>query len=118
MDSRPTPDEMQPVFESAAEFFGVLATPMRLRILRVLCDGERTVTQIVDETGALQANVSQHLSVLYRAGIVARTREGNEIHYRVDNEMAIDLCRTVCTRFAMGHQASAESDESSERVGT
>ena len=94
-------DEMQPVFESAAELFGLLASPMRLRILRVLCEAEQSVGDIVEETGAAQTNVSQHLALLYRHRVVARRREGNQIYYRVSNDVVIELCRTVCTQFAI-----------------
>lgn len=95
-------DEMQPIFESAAELFGLLASPMRLRLLRVLCNGEQSVGAIVLETGAAQSNVSQHLAVLYRHRVVARRREGSQIYYRIANEMVVQLCRTVCTQFAIG----------------
>ena len=37
------------VFEMAAELFGVLATPMRLRILSALCDKEKSVSQLLQE---------------------------------------------------------------------
>ncbi len=94
-------DEMQPVFESAAELFGVLASPMRLRILRVVCEAEQSVSAIVLQTGAAQSNVSQHLALLYRHRVVARRREGSQIYYRVSNDVVIELCRTVCTQFAI-----------------
>ena len=100
-------DEMQTIFESASELFGLLASPQRLRILRVLCDRERSVGDIVDETGASQSNVSQHLAMLYRHRVVARRREGSQIHYRVSNDMVIELCRMVCTQFAIGQMGAA-----------
>ncbi len=107
-------DEMQPVFESAAELFGLLANPMRLRILRVLCQAEQSVSEIVEETGAAQSNVSQHLALLYRHRVVARRREGSQIHYRVVNELVVELCRTVCTRFAIEQLVAAEPSASGE----
>lgn len=110
-------DEMQPVFESAAELFGLLASPMRLRILRVLCEAEQSVGGIVDETGAAQSNVSQHLALLYRHRVVTRRREGNQIYYRVSNEVVIELCRTVCTQFAIEQLVAAESMPARELPG-
>lgn len=92
---------MQPVFESAAELFGLLASPMRLRILRVLCESERSVGDVVTVTGASQTNVSQHLALLYRHRVVARRREGSQTIYCVSNEMVIELCRMVCTQLAI-----------------
>lgn len=101
LDSPESLDEMQPVFESAAELFGLLANPQRLRILRAICEEERSVGDIVAMTQASQPNVSQNLALLYRHGVVARRREGNQIYYRVRNELIVDLCRTVCTQVAM-----------------
>lgn len=101
-------DELQPVFESAAELFGLLASPMRLRILRALCDAEQSVGSIIEETGASQSNVSQHLALLYRHRVVARRREGSQIYYRVSNDVVIELCRTVCTQFAIEQLVAAD----------
>jgi len=42
------------VFELAAELFGVLATPMRLRILSALCDKEKSVSQLLQEIDTTQ----------------------------------------------------------------
>ncbi len=92
---------MQPVFESAAELFGLLANPQRLRILRAICDGERSVSEIVALTQASQPNVSQNLSLMYRHGVVAKRRDGTQIYYSVKNELVVDLCRTVCTQIAI-----------------
>ncbi len=103
---------MQPVFESAAELFGLLASPIRLRILRVLCESERSVGDIVEETGAAQSNVSQHLAMLYRHRVVARRREGSQIYYRVANEVVIELCRIVCTQFAIDELIAAQPTRS------
>lgn len=101
LDSTEKLDEMQPVFESAAELFGLLANPQRLRILRAICEGERSVSEIVALTQASQPNVSQNLALMYRHGVVARRRDGTQIYYSVKNELIVDLCRTVCTQIAM-----------------
>ncbi|WP_038168583.1 metalloregulator ArsR/SmtB family transcription factor [Thiomonas sp. FB-Cd] len=91
----------QRVFTSAAELFGVLATPLRLRILNAICDREKGVNDIVDAVHSTQPNVSQHLKVLYLAGIVTKRRLGNQIYYKVQSEKAMQLCRTVCTQIAI-----------------
>lgn len=89
------------VFELAAELFGVLATPMRLRILSALCDGERTVTQLLERIDTTQPNLSQHLNVLYRSGVLAKRKEATQVFYRVQSEKAVALCRAVCTQIAI-----------------
>ncbi len=89
------------VFELAAELFGVLATPMRLRILSALCDQEKSVSQLLQEIDTTQPNLSQHLNLLYRSSILARRKEGTQVIYRVQSEQAVTLCRTVCTQIAI-----------------
>ncbi len=89
------------VFELAAELFGVLATPMRLRILSALCDQEKSVSQLLSEIDTTQPNLSQHLNVLYRTGVLAKRKEGTQVIYRVQSEQAVTLCRTVCTQIAI-----------------
>ena len=89
------------VFELAAELFGVLSTPMRLRILSALCDQEKSVSQLLQEIDTTQPNLSQHLNLLYRAGVLAKRKDGTQVIYRVQSEQAVTLCRTVCTQIAI-----------------
>jgi len=89
------------VFELAAELFGVLATPMRLRILSALCEREKSVNELLAEIDTTQPNLSQHLAVLYRTGVLAKRREGTQMIYRVQSEKAVALCRSVCTQIAI-----------------
>ncbi len=89
------------VFELAAELFGILSTPMRLRILSALCDKEKSVSQLLQEIDTTQPNLSQHLNLLYRAGVLAKRKDGTQVIYRVQSEKAVTLCRTVCTQIAI-----------------
>lgn len=94
-------EDVGQVFEAAAELFGVLATPLRLRILNVLCHGELSVSQIIERIESSQPNISQHLNVLYRSGIVAKRKEGTQVFYRIKSERAQAICRSVCTQIAI-----------------
>jgi len=76
--------------------FRVLGDPTRLRILNQLMQGERAVGDLMQETGIEQSNVSRHLSVLRREGIVARRSEGNRALYRIADPTVVELCETVC----------------------
>lgn len=84
--------------EYVASRFKVLGEPMRLRILHTLQEGERTVTQIVEATGASQANVSKHLGILSRAGMVGRRKEGLNVFYSITDPVIFELCDLVCNR--------------------
>ncbi len=94
-------DEAQRIYEVAAELFALMATPLRLRIISSLCGGEKNVSALVEELGSSQPNLSQHLATLYRAGILAKRREGNQVWYSVCNPKAVSLCRAVCTQIAI-----------------
>ncbi len=87
------PDEF---LDLMAEKFRMLADPTRLAILRSLMQGERNVTQVVEETGCNQANVSKHLKMLAEAGLVARRKEGLQVFYTLDDPLVEQLCKLVC----------------------
>lgn len=89
------------VFETAGELFALLSTPVRLKILSALCNGEQNVSGLCEATGSKQPNLSQHLNALYRAGILGRRREGTQIFYNIQSERAVTLCRAVCGQVAL-----------------
>jgi DNA-binding transcriptional ArsR family regulator len=91
----PLPDE---ALELVAARFKVLAEPMRLRLLNALHNGERSVTALVEATGATQANVSKHLAVLADASMVSRRKEGLNVFYFIADPMVFQLCELVCAR--------------------
>lgn len=95
------PEAMHAVFERAAEWFGVLSTPQRLRIISALCRGEKNVGQLMEILGVSQPNMSQHLNILYRAGLVGKRRQGTQIFYHMADESAVRVCRAVCTQVAI-----------------
>jgi len=82
-----TPD----LIKLVAERFKVLAEPARLEILNTLRSGERSVTELVRETGLGQANLSKHLQLLHAHGFVARRKEGVSVYYALA-ESVDDLC--------------------------
>jgi DNA-binding transcriptional ArsR family regulator len=82
--------------ERIAERFKVLSEPTRIRLLDSLRDGEATVSELQEATGASQQNVSQHLGVLLRAGIVGRRKQGNFSLYSITDPVVFSLCDEVC----------------------
>ncbi|MCP5269699.1 MAG: winged helix-turn-helix transcriptional regulator [Burkholderiaceae bacterium] len=93
--------ESDEVFSSAAELFRLLSTPIRLKIISALCQTEKNVSQLLHEIDTTQPNMSQHLSTLYRAGVLSRRRDATQIYYRIGNERAATLCRAVCMQIAL-----------------
>ena len=84
------------LFEPVAERLRLLADATRLRILNVLREGESSVVQIAGKVGASQPNVSRHLALLLRAGIVTRRPQGREVHYRVVDPFVDQICEAIC----------------------
>lgn len=109
-------DELGKIFESVADYFGLLAEPTRLRILHCLCKGELSVNEVVEAAGLTQANTSRHLNMLYRANIVGRRREGTQILYKIVDPNFSDLCRTVCITIASRSDGHAPSQESIRQI--
>ena len=93
--------EQTQIFESAAALFAVLAAPMRLRVLSAVCSREKSVNQLLLEIDTTQPNLSQHLAVLFRTGVLAKRKVGTQVFYRVQSEKAVALCRSVCTQIAI-----------------
>ncbi|HKP66284.1 MAG TPA: metalloregulator ArsR/SmtB family transcription factor [Casimicrobiaceae bacterium] len=93
-------DELHAVFDAVARYFSLLAEPTRLRILHAICQSEQSVSAIVTVTGATQTNVSRHLALLLRAGVVGRRREGNTVYYAIADPEFVTICRSVCVRIA------------------
>jgi len=84
--------------EEAARLFGILAEPSRLKLLRALMEEALTVSELMEETGMRQGNVSKHLGVLLGARYVAREREGNFVRYRLADKKLRELCELMCAR--------------------
>jgi DNA-binding transcriptional ArsR family regulator len=91
--SHPLPD---PVVELIARRFRLLGEPMRIRLLERLREGEATVSELVDVTGATQQNVSKHLGVLLLGGIVGRRKAGTSSYYSIADPTVFMLCEQVC----------------------
>jgi DNA-binding transcriptional ArsR family regulator len=92
--------EMSRLFESAASYLSLLSEPTRLKILHAICEEEKSVGDIVEETGATQTNVSRHLSRMYHARVVHRRRDGNTVYYSIGDPTLIEICRSVCLHVA------------------
>src|SRR5208337_3122866 len=85
------------LLELMAVKFQMLADPTRLAILRALMEGEKSVGQVVTETGRGQANVSKHLKLLADSALVRRRKEGLQVYYRLDDPLVEQLCALVCS---------------------
>jgi ArsR family transcriptional regulator len=80
MDPR---ENIKPLNVAKAELFKSLGHPVRIRILELLVEGEKSVSNLLDATGLEPSSLSQHLNVVKHTGLVESRREGNGVTYRV-----------------------------------
>lgn len=77
------------------EFFRALAHPIRIRILEILADGDRSVQELQDELKVDQPLVSQQLAVLRGKNIVASRKLGTTVKYTIRDPLVGDLLKTA-----------------------
>lgn len=82
-----------PALALRAKFFRGFADPSRLALLEALRAGEKTVSDLVAETGLTQSNVSGHLSCLRECGLVESRQQWRHVYYRLADERVAALLR-------------------------
>jgi DNA-binding transcriptional ArsR family regulator len=90
---KPLPDAL---VELVAERFRTIGEPTRIRILERLRHGEASVQELAEHVDSSQQNVSKHLGLLARAGIVGRRKDGTFVYYRITDESVFAMCDQVC----------------------
>ena len=90
-----------------AKFFRGLGDPTRVRVLQLLAEGERTVGELVDQTGTLQGRLSSHLACLRWCGFVATRREGRLVYYRIADDRVLSLLASA-DEFIAEHGVSVD----------
>ena len=88
--------------------FGALADPTRRRILEMLVEGERRVTDLARPFQITLAAVSKHLRVLERAGLLIRRKDGRVHHIRANPE-TIDEARRWIEEYAAAWDRSFDA---------
>lgn len=96
--------------EQVAAYFQVLAEPTRLRILNLLRQGERNVGELAQACGYTAANISRHLSLMTKQGIVAREGRGTSVYYRLTDESVDALCDPVCGNIARRLEQASQTN--------
>jgi len=109
----------QEVSRMEADLCFAFADPTRILILYALDEKPLNVGEIVDELQISQPSISRHLKVLRDRGLVASTRQGTNVEYRLTDKrliQALDLLRAVL-RDRIAHRASVmEEANASDNV--
>jgi DNA-binding transcriptional ArsR family regulator len=90
-----------------AGYFQALSEPTRLQILNLLRQQERNVGELADLCGYSAANISRHLALLTRHGLVARESRGNSAYYSIADASVYQLCDLVCGNIARQFERTA-----------
>lgn len=80
-----------PIYALKAEFFRALGHPVRVRILQILRDGERSVGALQAELELDSSGTSQHLAALRAQGLVLTRKDGTSVYYRVKDDRTLML---------------------------
>ena len=93
-------DVDQPSADLIAQRLQAVGQPLRLRLIVRLNGRPATVSELAGELQAVQQNVSQHLSILHRAGLVARRKVGTQVYYELIDSSAITIIDAARTGVA------------------
>lgn len=103
--------------QHVAAYFQALSEPTRLQIMNLLRDGELNVGEIADACGCSSANVSRHLTLLMRHGLVDREARGTTVYYRIADQSVYALCDLVCDNIATHMSKKASEQKAFVKTG-
>jgi DNA-binding transcriptional ArsR family regulator len=81
----------EPLVDLVTQRLALLADPTRVRLLALLEQREQSVQELSDSVTTTPQNISRHLGILHRSGIVARRREGTSVYYSLVDYSACRL---------------------------
>jgi DNA-binding transcriptional ArsR family regulator len=93
-----------------AERLRLLGQPLRVKLVDRLAARTTSVQELVDTLETTQQNISQHLGILQRAGVVARHKEGTRVRYELIDPHVLQLLE--CAEASLARQL----DELSELI--
>jgi len=88
-------DTEEKIFQMHAEICKSMANPTRLKIIKLLGEGEKSVEELRKKLKLPKANLSQHLSILRQRRIVASRREGLNVYYKCANPKMLKACEIL-----------------------
>ncbi len=88
-------EETKRLYELKAEILGAAAHPIRLAIIELLKEGEQCVCDIAERVGAKRSNVSRHLAVMVKAGILEHRKDGLRMMYSLKTPCILNFLSCV-----------------------
>lgn len=90
--------------ELTANCLKAVAHPLRLAILCLLADGERSVGDICLQLGTTQPNISQHLTQLQNQHLLKSHKEANFVYYRIADQRLREIIGMLQEIYCRGPQ--------------
>ena len=87
--------ETQKLYKMKAEVIAAAGHPIRLAMIDFLKDGEQCVCDIADHVGGQRSNVSRHLGVLLKAGVVSQRKDGLKMMYALRTPCVLNFMKCV-----------------------
>ena len=84
------------LFERQAEVAKAVAHPLRIAVLDFLKDGEKCVCEIAEHIDSERSNVSKHLTLMVRAGVLSCRKDGLKVFYTLKTPCVADFLGCVC----------------------
>ncbi len=78
-----------------AKILDALSSPVRLLIVCSLIDGEKNVSELIEEIGTTMGNISQHLRILENNSILESRKEGNKVFYSIRNNKIVKFIKEI-----------------------
>jgi len=95
------------VYERKAEIIKALAHPLRVAVVDFLKDGEKCVCDIARHLGSERSNVSRHLAVMLKAGVLRCRKEGLMVYYELRTPCILNFLN--CATQALKHNVSEDA---------
>ncbi|MBN1293693.1 MAG: winged helix-turn-helix transcriptional regulator [Candidatus Latescibacteria bacterium] len=86
--------------EKMSETLKAVAHPVRLQIVNILMNGERSVGELVRTLGTKQSLTSQQLSILKSRGVLKSRRNGNVVFYSLENSGVKNIMASILAELA------------------
>ena len=87
--------ETQKLYKLKADVIAAAGHPIRLAIIDFLKDGEQCVCDISEHVRAKRSNVSRHLGVLLKAGVVSQRKDGLKMMYALRTRCVLNFMKCV-----------------------
>lgn len=83
------------VYLLQAEIFKVFANPLRIQLIELLSENKMSFKGLMDVTGSLKSNLSQHLTMMSKNGLIKTEKIGLHNHYQLSSKKVMKTCVLV-----------------------